>query len=248
MILIATGNFSRILQYDSQLIVKEVSDMKSFVSELKALECIRHPNIIQVVSFQENQIMFKKYDTDLFHYIQEGKLKDRRHICLQIISAINAIHSAGFFHRDIKSDNVFINRQNEELVLGDFGMAAKYIEGYNYTLYSRLGFNQAPEIICGDPQYTPSIDIYAFGILFFELVNGVLPFACFPTHYSQSEMLNGLYDGLMKLRCVTLAKRYKTWRMTEDNLKFWKVCVDKNPKLRLSSKQDLANITLYHTL
>ena len=108
--------------------------------------------------------------------------KMARRLALGICSGLEAIHRAGVLHRDLKSRNIMLARRDgvETAVLTDFGLAMPL------TLSSG-GRGEAPGAIVGTPQYmapeqfeggtlTPATDIYALGIVLFEMVNGKRPF------------------------------------------------------------------------
>lgn len=101
----------------------------------------------------------------------------------KVLSGIMALHDAGYIHRDIDPSNIMITR-DEKIKLIDFGIAKK-VEGLkthdrNLTTAGQfMGKPQyaAPELIIGDlkNQNKPT-DIYAIGVLLFQLITGHLPF------------------------------------------------------------------------
>jgi len=101
----------------------------------------------------------------------------------KLLSGIMALHDAGYIHRDIDPSNIMITR-DEKIKLIDFGIAKK-VEGLkthdkNLTTAGQfMGKPQyaAPELIVGDlkNQNKPT-DIYAIGVLLFQLITGHLPF------------------------------------------------------------------------
>lgn len=98
-----------------------------------------------------------------------------------IASALGAAHERGIVHRDVRPGNVLVDRAGRA-VLGDFGIAGLLESGAsaNTRLTAagvRLGDARymSPEQIRGDPTVEQS-DVYAFGILAFELLTGAEPF------------------------------------------------------------------------
>ena len=100
-------------------------------------------------------------------------------IALQLVDGLEAIHDQAIVHRDLKTSNVMIDRRGTALLM-DFGIA-KLWEGETGTALT--GYGQ----IIGTPQYMspeqaqgepldPRSDIYAMGVILFELFTGVLPF------------------------------------------------------------------------
>ena len=108
-------------------------------------------------------------------------------IAQQIADGLHAAHEAGVVHRDLKSANVFLARDGSSTraVITDFGLATTVAseganEGANWELsvtgavIGTLAY-MSPEQLRGEPA-TPRSDIYAFGIVLYEMVSGVLPF------------------------------------------------------------------------
>lgn len=101
----------------------------------------------------------------------------------QIAEGLQAAHEAGVVHRDLKSANVFLAQEGgtTRAVITDFGLATTVAnEGANWELsitgavIGTLAY-MSPEQLRGEPA-TPRSDIYAFGIVLYEMVSGVLPF------------------------------------------------------------------------
>jgi tetratricopeptide (TPR) repeat protein len=113
--------------------------------------------------------------------------RDAESIALQLCQGIEAIHSAGIIHRDLKSRNVMLTTHNgaPRAVVMDLGLARRP------ELDDGLRKHPAPltlaGTIMGTPDYmapeqfeggpvTPATDIYAFGVVLYEMVTGKLPF------------------------------------------------------------------------
>jgi serine/threonine protein kinase len=102
----------------------------------------------------------------------------------QITAGLTAIHDAGIVHRDLKSENVFLvadPRGGERVVLMDFGLA-RALDGSVLTTWPALAPGVAGTIDCMAPEQIqggrvgPAADIYAMGVLLFELLSGRRPF------------------------------------------------------------------------
>ena len=95
---------------------------------------------------------------------------------IQIAEALEEAHSKGIVHRDIKADNIMINSKNQIKVM-DFGLA-KLKGSLKLTRTSStvgtLAY-MAPEQMQGG-DVDPRSDIFSFGVLFFEMLSGRLPF------------------------------------------------------------------------
>jgi serine/threonine protein kinase len=107
----------------------------------------------------------------------------------QILAGLKAIHDAGIVHRDLKSENVFLvadPRGEERAVLMDFGLARAVDGSVPTTMPHRpAGLAgtidcMAPEQIHGGIPVGPAADVFALGVLVFELLTGQRPFVRVP--------------------------------------------------------------------
>lgn len=92
----------------------------------------------------------------------------------EIARGLEYLHSAGIVHRDLKPENIFF--ENGLVKIGDYGLS-KYINVSRHSGQTMsVGTVQymAPEI--GSGSYTSGIDVYALGIIFYELLTGDVPF------------------------------------------------------------------------
>jgi serine/threonine protein kinase/tetratricopeptide (TPR) repeat protein len=104
----------------------------------------------------------------------------------QLAAGLDAAHSIGIVHRDFKSANVFIDQAqsggtNERVVITDFGLARTQSHSESLLTLSDPGAvlgtpaYMAPEQVQGH-EVTAAADIYALGLVIYEMVTGVLPF------------------------------------------------------------------------
>jgi serine/threonine-protein kinase len=156
-----------------------------FLAEARMAGNISHDNILGIYDFGEDDqhrpFMVMEYlkGEDLGHAIKgghAGELRDKLRIALQVGRALEYIHSRKIIHRDIKPDNVHVG-ENGVVKLMDFGIAKT--EGLQMT---RAGYvlgtpyYMAPEQVTGQG-VTEQVDVYAFGVLLYELLAGVKPIA-----------------------------------------------------------------------
>jgi eukaryotic-like serine/threonine-protein kinase len=153
-----------------------------FLQEARMAGNIEHENIIRIHDYGEEQgrpyiVMEFLVGEDLRHAIRDGHtgdLANKLRIAKDVARALEYVHSKKIVHRDIKPDNVHIDASGK-VKLMDFGIARA--EGLSLT---RAGFAlgtpyyMAPELVLGQTA-TDQVDIYAFGILLFELLTGKKP-------------------------------------------------------------------------
>ncbi|MDQ3337091.1 MAG: protein kinase [Myxococcota bacterium] len=174
----------------SDVVSKEM--VTRFFNEARAVNEIRHPNIIEVEDFvttpsgEHYMLMEMLVGEDLRTAISNEKrlAPDRvSSIGEQVASALGAVHRVGITHRDLKPDNVFLIRQDgrEVAKLLDFGVA-KF--GNDQQGVTRAGMTMgtpaymAPEqIITGREKDVGSgSDIYALGMVLYEALTGAPAF------------------------------------------------------------------------
>jgi serine/threonine-protein kinase len=111
---------------------------------------------------------------------QYGKLEPAQvvEVALPVLAALDHAHGHGIVHRDVKPENILI-AQDGTVKVADFGLARAYAESYvsqaEGTVTGTVQY-LAPEQIQGEPA-DPRTDLYAFGIVMFEMLTGRPPFA-----------------------------------------------------------------------
>jgi serine/threonine protein kinase len=153
-----------------------------FLREARLAGNIAHENIISVYDFGEEEgrpymVMEFLRGEDLSKAItagHTGELRNKLRIALQIARALEFIHSHQIIHRDIKPENVHINSSGT-IKLMDFGIAKTRELSFTRTGFTMgTPYYMAPEQVVGR-QVTPLVDVYAFGLLLFELLTGSKP-------------------------------------------------------------------------
>jgi serine/threonine-protein kinase len=160
---------------------------RRFLSEIKLARRVTHPNVCRIHDYGEaHPVRF--ISMQFVEGIELGQLIRRRgrlgadegyDIALQLVDGLAAIHDQAIVHRDLKTSNVMIDRRGIALLM-DFGIA-KLWEGEPGTALTAWGQvigtpqYMSPEQAQGEP-LDPRSDIYAMGVILFELFTGVLPF------------------------------------------------------------------------
>lgn len=155
-----------------------------FSREANAASKLNHPNVVQV--YDVGEVNDRHYI--VMEYIRGRSLKQliqRRgalhkeeavNIMRQLVSAVACAHSHNIIHRDIKPQNVLV-KDDGTVKITDFGIALAHNAVQLTQNDSVLGSAHylAPETTRGEPA-TEQIDIYALGIVFYELLSGSVPF------------------------------------------------------------------------
>jgi eukaryotic-like serine/threonine-protein kinase len=158
-----------------------------FQREARAASLLQHPNIVQVFDYGQSGesyyiVMEFVEGIDLRHYLKRhGRLNNDRAVVIahDVALGLGAAHKRGIVHRDVKPQNIMLN--DDELVkLTDFGIASVYKDVGAERLTTTgmtLGTVQyyAPEQAQGEV-VTPAADIYALGIVMYEMLTGRTPF------------------------------------------------------------------------
>lgn len=170
--------------------------LRRFRDEALVGEIVRHPNLTATLEHGDTRdglpflVMERVCGETLGTQIQrDGIPSMRRAIVLvqQILAGLEALHAAGIVHGDVKSDNILVERLDDgsdHARLIDFGLAHVQFAptddvrrpGPDEELVSGTPEYMAPEVILGHGSSMAS-DLYAVGIILYELITGSTPFA-----------------------------------------------------------------------
>ena len=150
------------------------------LKEISSLRKLKHPNIIKLkeVFKLENELflVFEYCEKNLFKFYTENfknkkkkmpELKIKK-IIYQITKALSYMHKKGYFHRDMKPENLLIN-SSENIKIADFGLAREIRSSPPYTDYVSTRWYRAPEILLKSVNYNSPVDIFALGCIMAEL-------------------------------------------------------------------------------
>jgi len=159
------------------------SGLDAFLVEARTLATFRHPNIVRVARFFEanrTAYMVLEYERG-----QSLKAYRKKHenipeatlvtLFAPLLDGLAEVHAAGYLHRDIKPDNIYVRDSDGSLVLLDFGAARQ-----TATEKAEIGTVVTPgygpiEQYAGGGRQGPWTDLYAMGATLFWLVTGKKP-------------------------------------------------------------------------
>ena len=158
--------------------------VQRFQREAKAMAELDHPNIVRISDIGEEdgqQYLAMEYvdGVDLKRYIKENApLSNHEAVRImgQILLAMRMAHTRGIVHRDLKPQNVLLTKDGTAKVT-DFGIAVAFAETSLTQTNSMLGSVHylSPEQARGS-KATVQSDIYAMGIILFEMLTGRIPY------------------------------------------------------------------------
>ena len=164
--------------------------IRRFKEEARAVNKIRHPNIIDIFAFNQlpdgrHYFVMEYLDGEsLTARLERGSMEfaEMRRLLSQMCSALEAAHEAGVVHRDLKPDNIWVatqHRSESRIKLLDFGIAK--LNDLTNVKATQTGVSM------GTPHYMPPeqamgrpvdhrADIYALGVVLYQIFGGALPF------------------------------------------------------------------------
>lgn len=160
----------------------KTEDLKiSFKREVEVMATCVHPTILKIFGYS---IPKNGIDPPLMvtEYMQNGCLQNvlqnlsatQRHIIFfGVLAGMEFLHAQNVIHRDLKSANILLD-ENFQPRIADFGLS-KFSQSNFQSIVGGTPFFMAPELFLGD-EYDEKVDVYAFGILAYQVLCGKLPF------------------------------------------------------------------------
>ena len=144
--------------------------------EIKSLRKMNNPSIVklkEVIRVNDDlYFVFEFMDNNVYELIKdrtknlpEEKVKS---ILYQTLQGLAYCHKQGFFHRDMKPENLLVNSQ-DQVKLADFGLAREVRSRPPYTDYVSTRWYRAPELLLRSTNYNSPVDIFATACIMAEL-------------------------------------------------------------------------------
>jgi len=172
---------------------KTVEVKKRFLREAKSSSRLTNPHTVSVIDFGQTDdgmlyLAMERLVGETLGAIlkKDGALTEQRAqtIAMQLCESLAEAHAQGLVHRDVKPENIFLmnpGTPREFVKVLDFGIA-KSMANTDETALTRTG------MVCGTPEYmspehasgkgaTPASDVYSVGVLLYQALCGVTPFA-----------------------------------------------------------------------
>jgi cyclin-dependent kinase 2 len=150
------------------------------IREISLLKEMHHGNIVRLQDVVHSEkrlyLVFEYLDLDLKKHMDTcpDLAKDPRLIktfLYQILRGIAYCHSHRVLHRDLKPQNLLIDRRTNALKLADFGLARAFgIPVRTFTHEVVTLWYRAPEILLGSCHYSTPVDVWSVGCIFAEMV------------------------------------------------------------------------------
>jgi len=166
--------------------IPKTTSIRMVQNELKAGQIIgSHPNIagfLKYLDFPEHHALIFSYvdGQDLFSYLEKSKFTPRpeneaRSIFTAVLGAIQHAHSKSIAHRDIKLENILLDKKGRSFLI-DFGLCAFVEEGKKNREWCGSDNYIAPELCRRTPYDAYKADVFSLGVVLFALLFGVFPF------------------------------------------------------------------------
>ena len=180
--------------------IEDPSFQARFLQEARSAANLLHPNIVTIHDFGHDEdryfIVMEYVDgVDLKSFIRETDhlpIEQSLDLMIQICEAVGYAHRAGLVHCDLKPQNILVSPDGRAKVT-DFGIS---------LALASIDPDEQTDVVWGSPKYfapeqaagtapSPSSDVYALGIILYEMLTGKLPF-----HADSSERLAELHQTL----------------------------------------------------
>ncbi|KAI9355817.1 kinase-like domain-containing protein [Pilaira anomala] len=168
------------------------------IREAHIMMLLRHPHIVQL----KNLVAIGPYFYILMDYVNGGQLlhyivkrqklsePHARHFSRQIMSALDYMHRNSIVHRDLKIENILIDKSGKNIKIIDFGLSNLFCPERRLTTYCGSLYFAAPELLRATPYRGPEIDVWSLGVVIYVMVTGSVPF--------DDKSMPGLHDKIKR--------------------------------------------------
>ncbi|KND04733.1 CMGC/CDK/CDK5 protein kinase, variant [Spizellomyces punctatus DAOM BR117] len=150
------------------------------IREISLLKELKHSNIVRLYDVIHTEkkltLVFEYLDSDLKKFLDayggDIDVPTLKHLLYQLLKGIAFCHEHRVLHRDLKPQNLLINKKLE-LKLADFGLARAFgipVRSYSHEVVTL--WYRAPDVLMGSRQYSTSIDLWSAGCIMAEMASG----------------------------------------------------------------------------
>ncbi|KAF8145413.1 hypothetical protein K438DRAFT_545958 [Mycena galopus ATCC 62051] len=180
--------------------------MSKVEREIEVLRILRHPNIVRLYDVIETD----KFIGIIIEYASGGELfdhilahrylreRDASKLFSQLISGVWYIHQKKIVHRDLKLENLLLDR-HRNVIINDFGFANRFEHRADDLMQTSCGSPcyAAPELVISEGLYVGSaVDIWSCGVILYAMLAGYLPFDDDPAN-PDGDNINLLYKYIV---------------------------------------------------
>ncbi|MEO5567720.1 MAG: serine/threonine-protein kinase, partial [Gemmatimonadaceae bacterium] len=164
-----------------------------FLREAETAAQLNHPNIVDIYSVDELQglvffVMAYIPGDNLAKRLHDHgamAIEDTRRILRDVADALSYAHERGVVHRDIKPDNILIDQGSGRPMVTDFGIARAVSDGDHRLTATGIAIGtptyMSPEQAAGDREIDGRSDLYALGVVAYQMLTGQPPFVATST-------------------------------------------------------------------
>uniref|UniRef100_A0A7E4W5C1 non-specific serine/threonine protein kinase n=1 Tax=Panagrellus redivivus TaxID=6233 RepID=A0A7E4W5C1_PANRE len=216
---------------DTQLLDND--NLTKIEREIKILQKLNHPYIVklyEVLRTERYWYIVTEYvgGGELFEFLSDtGRQPENeaRRLFQQIVAAVAGCHGQGIVHRDIKAENLLLDKDNN-IKLIDFGFSNYQVPGVNLTTWCGSPPYAAPELLLGQPYDGTKSDVWSLGVILYTLVTAGFPFPGESVGKLKRAVINGYLkipfwvsvecsDLIRKMLTVNPKQRYSLYQVTQ---------------------------------
>lgn len=188
-------------------------ERKNALNEVRIIASINHPNVISykesfisdedkslclIIEFADNGDLLQKIQNCIRRSVRLGE-KFVWSVLIQVTMGLKALHDLGVFHRDLKSANVFLNKDGT-VKLGDMNVSKVSKDGFLKT-QTGTPYYASPEV-WQDMKYDKKSDIWSLGCVIYEAMSLKPPF--------RAQDMEGLYSKILECNYEPLPRLYSS--------------------------------------